>query len=71
MVFERNDEERFASRYPECLSATVGVPRIPADLLQRPSRQPWAVCHEHCRSTRRWVTVREMKESPSGSAIRC
>ncbi len=30
----------------------------------------WAVCHEHRRSKRRCATVREMKEGPSGSAIR-
>jgi hypothetical protein len=28
------------------------------------------VCHERSRSIRRRVTVREMKEGPSGSAIR-
>jgi hypothetical protein len=30
----------------------------------------WVVCHERCRSTRLRATVREMKEGPSGSAIR-
>ena len=30
-----------------------------------------AVCHEYRRSIRRYATVREMKEDPSGSAIRC
>ena len=30
----------------------------------------WVVCHEHRRSKRRCATVREMKEGPSGSAIR-
>jgi hypothetical protein len=30
----------------------------------------WVVCHEHRRSKRRCVTIREMKEGPSGSAIR-
>src|ERR1017187_5024637 len=29
------------------------------------------VCHERSRSRRRRATVREMKEGPSGSAIRC
>ena len=29
-----------------------------------------AVCHEYRRSKRRYATVREMKEGPSGSAIR-
>jgi hypothetical protein len=32
---------------------------------------PWVLCHEHRRSTRRCATVREMKEVPSSSAIRC
>jgi predicted nucleic acid-binding protein len=32
---------------------------------------PWAVCHEYRRSKRRCATVREMKEGPSRSAIRC
>ena len=30
----------------------------------------WVLCHEHHRSKRRCATVREMKEGPSGSAIR-
>ena len=30
----------------------------------------WVLCHEHRRSTRRCATVLEMKEGPSGSAIR-
>ena len=30
----------------------------------------WVVCHEYRRSKRRCATVREMKEGPSGSAIR-
>ena len=30
----------------------------------------WVLCHEHHRSERRCGTVREMKEGPSGSAIR-
>src|ERR1700720_3861283 len=31
----------------------------------------WVLCHEYRRSTRRCVTVREMKVGPSRSAIRC
>ena len=31
----------------------------------------WVLCHEYRRSKRRCVTVREMKEGPSSSAIRC
>ena len=30
----------------------------------------WAVCHEHRHGYWRCATVREMKEGPSGSAIR-
>ena len=33
-------------------------------------RSKSALCHEHRRSTRRCATVLEMKEGPSGSAIR-
>jgi quercetin 2,3-dioxygenase len=33
--------------------------------------QLWALCHEHRRSKRRCVTVREMKVGPSSSTIRC
>jgi transposase len=36
--------------------------------LRRPR---WVLCHEYRRSTRRYATVREMKEGPSRSAIRC
>src|SRR5450756_114181 len=31
----------------------------------------WVLCHEYRRSTRRYATVREMKEGPSRSAISC
>src|SRR5215208_2699001 len=31
----------------------------------------WVLCHEHRRSKRRCVTVREMKEGPSRPAVRC
>jgi hypothetical protein len=30
----------------------------------------WVLCHEYRRSKRRCATIREMKEGPSGSAIR-
>src|SRR5262249_29695361 len=37
-----------------------------------PARGPvWVLCHEHHRSKWRCATVREMKEGPSGSAVRC
>src|SRR6516162_9687224 len=44
--------------------AAFGEPRLS---LQGPD---WVLCHEHHRSKRRCGTVREMKEGPSGSAIR-
>jgi len=37
---------------------------------QRDEGPLWVLCHEHRRSTRRCATVLEMKEGPSGSAIR-
>ena len=39
--------------------------------IRRGSLPFMAVCHEYRPSTRRCVTVREMKEGPSRSAIRC
>jgi hypothetical protein len=42
--------------------------RHEADLMRRPLL---VVCHEYRRSIRRYATVREMKEDPSRSAIRC
>src|SRR5580693_9822745 len=39
-------------------------------LPSRSSFPLWVLCHEHHRSKRRCGTVREMKEGPSGSAIR-
>ena len=40
-------------------------------ILANPDLGPaWVLCHEHHRSKRRCGTVREMKEGPSGSAIR-
>ncbi len=42
-----------------------------ADFLRVEPRLPlWVVCHEYRRSKRRCAPVREMKEGPSGSAIR-
>jgi len=40
----------------------------PGVRLRKPPR---VLCHEHRRSKRRCVTVREMKVGPSSSAIRC
>ena len=38
--------------------------------MDRQTLRDWVLCHEHRRSTRRCATVLEMKEGPSGSAIR-
>src|SRR6516162_1920927 len=38
--------------------------------VARGEKPLWVLCHEHHRSKRRCGTVREMKEGPSGSAIR-
>jgi hypothetical protein len=48
---------------------------IAPELIMRPDAAAFgcsrrALCHEHHRSKRRCGTVREMKEGPSGSAIR-
>jgi hypothetical protein len=40
-------------------------------LTERRQSPVGVLCHEYRRSTRRCVTVREMKEGPSRSAIRC
>ena len=50
---------------------TADKPLVAAGLVQRRERGMCAVCHECRRSTRRCGTVREMKEGPSGSAVRC
>ena len=48
----------------------TGVPPIAVAPTGRRPRGKGALCHEHRRSTRRCATVLEMKEGPSGSAIR-
>ena len=48
----------------------AGLPPIAVALSGVPPRGKGALCHEHRRSTRRCATVLEMKEGPSGSAIR-
>jgi hypothetical protein len=49
------------------LSRTRQCERQP---LGGPKSLVWVLCHEHHRSKRRCGTVREMKDGPSGSAIR-
>jgi hypothetical protein len=44
--------------------------REQTESLQRRERRMCALCHEYRRSKRRCVTVPEMKEGPSDSAIR-
>jgi len=64
---------------PSSTPASSGVPvpgigpiiSLEADgRTNRLARSKGALCHEHRRSTRRCATVLEMKEGPSGSAIR-
>src|SRR5713226_3301917 len=45
--------------------------RPPPKTVVHSADSPWVVCHEYRRSKRRCATVREMKEGPSRSAIRC
>ena len=58
------------------VSVLLSIHKIDDNFLPRISRKSGrvrpilAVCHEDRRSKRRYVTVREMKEGPSGSAIR-
>ena len=49
-------------------AATIQSAGLPSRSRRR--RGIGALCHEHRRSTRRCATVLEMKEGPSGSAIR-
>ncbi len=42
-----------------------------ASIVNEAPSPSWVLCHEYRRSKRRCVTVREMKEGPSRSAIRC
>jgi hypothetical protein len=56
------------SRQDVSLSTVVGARPAPAS--REIASRARVVCHEHRRSTRRCATVREMKEGPSGSAIR-
>src|SRR4029077_782941 len=60
---DRDDEE---------LNATLGIgtPRVNDTTFCSARVREMALCHEHHRSKRRCATVREMKEGPSGSAIR-
>ena len=50
---------------------SAGARRMFATVQQKRGERPLRVlCHEYRRSKRRCATVREMKEGPSGSAIR-
>ena len=58
---------------PSSANTTRRSPSIPkcCGSIRMPARPSMAVCHEYRRSIRRYATVREMKEDPSRSAIRC
>ena len=66
---------RLAAReriYPDLqVSNAIRWRRLMRAEVELPSCRFLAVCHEYRRSIRRCVTVREMEEGPSRSAIRC
>ena len=49
----------------------VRLQRASRLLPQAIANVAWVLCHEYRRSTRRYATVQEMKEGPSGSPISC
>jgi hypothetical protein len=49
----------------------LGLKSIQQNLGADTATLQWVLCHEYRRSKRRCATVREMKEGPSRSAIRC
>ena len=69
VAFNRVSERRQSS-IPVAMRAWVLARRMQVIKLTVSPRPLWVVCHEHHRSKRRCGTVREMKEGPSGSAIR-
>jgi len=56
-------------RWIRCVATDVRWGGMSPERTQAVSPE-WVLCHEHHRSKRRCGTVREMKEGPSGSAIR-
>jgi len=67
---------RQLSLQPEAIGAVMEVTKwlkpsvYSVSRIGEPRFQLRVVCHEYRRSKRRCATVREMKEGPSGSAIR-
>ena len=61
-------------RHPKLLASRPLLSRLIALRDEFTVKYRWlplrVLCHERRRSTRRYVTVREMKEGPSGSVIR-
>src|SRR5882672_7909654 len=74
MYFVGNGARLFDQRFRACETIfALSKESFPSMVksCQLASRVPlWVVCHERSRSTRLRATVREMKEGPSGSAIR-
>jgi hypothetical protein len=60
-AWAENGNERARADMVHCTGLCCPVPAMGPE---------WVLCHEHRRSTRRCATVLEMKEGPSGSAIR-
>jgi PAS domain-containing protein len=61
--FSKDEAEQIKERDDQLLRSTEPVCHDQRPLM--------TVCHEYRRSIRRYATVREMKEDPSRSAIRC
>jgi len=64
---KESDEKRIGKAKPK---KKVAMTYAQAEAIVRKGLET-GLCHEQRRSKRRCVTVREMKEGPSSSAIRC
>ena len=75
----KNTGDGFLAEFPSVVDAVRCAVEIQRGMIDREPEVPeesrirfriGVLCHEHHRSKRRCGTVREMKEGPSGSAIR-
>src|ERR1700730_9651727 len=69
-IFLRLPPNKFLQIPPDLSPVSIRLALLFLPLGSRRCRF-WVLCHEYRRSTRRCVTVREMKVGPSRSAIRC